>query len=73
LKQVVSEIPLDALVLETDAPFLPPVPHRGKRNESAYIPLIAQHLADTLRIPVQEVAEVTTANARQLFSEDSTR
>jgi TatD DNase family protein len=68
LKQVISEVPLESLVLETDAPFLPPVPHRGKRNESAYIPIIAQHLADTLRVPVQEVAEVTTATALNLFA-----
>jgi TatD DNase family protein len=68
LKEVVRDIPLDHLVLETDSPFLPPVPHRGKRNESAYIPIIAQHLADTLRLTVQEVAQGTTENAERLFS-----
>jgi TatD DNase family protein len=67
LKEVVSAIPIEHLVLETDAPFLPPVPHRGKRNESAYVPIIAQHLADTLRMSVQEVAEITTENAKNLF------
>jgi len=67
LKAVVADIPLDFLVLETDAPFLPPIPHRGRRNESAYIPIIAQHLADVQRCSINEVAEVTTENARRIF------
>ena len=72
LDQVARQIGLEYLLLETDAPFLAPVPYRGKRNESAYLPLIAARLADVKGITVDEVAEVTTANARKLFNIDST-
>ena len=68
LDMVVSEIGIDRLILETDAPFLPPVPHRGKRNESAYILHIADKLAEVLKISVNEVAEATTKNASTLFN-----
>ncbi len=71
LEQVVRETPLEHLLLETDAPFLAPVPYRGKRNESAYLPLIAARLADVKGITVEEVAEITTANAKRLFKLDS--
>ena len=71
LEQVVRETPLEHLLLETDAPFLAPVPYRGKRNESAYLPLIAARLADVKGITVEEVAEVTTVNARRLFRLES--
>ena len=64
---VIESIPLDKIVLETDAPYLTPVPHRGKRNESAYIPLIAQRLADIRNISLEELAAATTANANHLF------
>lgn len=57
-------------VLETDAPYLAPVPHRGKRNESAYIPLIAAKLAEATGLSVVEVARITTANAEDLFDLD---
>lgn len=67
MAEVVREIPLDRLLLETDAPYLSPVPYRGQRNESAYIPLIAQRIAELKEIPLQLVAEQTTANARMLF------
>ena len=67
LEQVVRETPLEYLLLETDAPFLAPVPYRGKRNESAYLPLIASRLADIKGITVEEVAGVTTANAINVF------
>lgn len=67
LADVVKAMPLERLLLETDAPYLSPVPHRGQRNESAYIPLIAQKIADIKGITLDEVAEVTTANARRLF------
>ena len=67
LADVVKAVPLERLLLETDAPYLSPVPHRGQRNESAYIPLIAQKIADIKGITVDEVAAVTTANARSLF------
>lgn len=71
LEQVIREISLDYMLLETDAPFLAPVPYRGKRNESAFLPLIAARLADVKGITVEEVAGVTTVNARKLFQLDS--
>ncbi len=67
LAEVVKAMPLERLLLETDAPYLSPVPHRGQRNESAYIPLIAQRIADLKGVTLDEVAEVTTASARELF------
>lgn len=68
MAEVVKAAPLDRLLLETDAPYLSPVPHRGQRNESAYIPLIAQKIADLRGISLAEVADVTTASAAELFS-----
>jgi len=68
LDAVVAELGSDQLVLETDAPFLPPVPHRGKRNESAYVIHVADKLAEVLSIPAGEVAEITTRNAAGLFN-----
>ncbi len=67
LTDVVKKVGLKHIVLETDAPFLPPVPHRGKRNESAYLPLVAKELARILKTDLQTVAEVTTQNATELF------
>ena len=60
--------PLDRILLETDAPYLTPVPHRGERNESAYIPLIAAEVARLTGNDLETVAAVTSANARKLFS-----
>ncbi|HEX7411099.1 MAG TPA: TatD family hydrolase [Bacteroidales bacterium] len=68
LQEVIKETGLEHMVLETDAPFLAPDPFRGKRNESAYIPLIAEKIASLKNIPLAEVAVVTTANARNLFN-----
>lgn len=64
----VSRIPLDRILLETDAPYLAPVPHRGERNESSFIPLIAEFIAAHKGITTEEVALATTANAKQLFA-----
>lgn len=64
---IIESIPLDKIVLETDAPYLTPVPYRGKRNESAYIPLVAQRIADIRNISLDEVARITTENAYHLF------
>lgn len=66
--ETVKDIPLERIVLETDAPYLTPVPYRGKRNESAYIPHIAARLAEIKGIEVNEVAYQTTANAKSLFN-----
>jgi TatD DNase family protein len=66
--EVVRQIPLEYLVLETDGPYLAPVPFRGKRNEPSYIPIIAQKVAEIKNITLEEVAEITTGNAKRLFS-----
>lgn len=68
MAEVVKAVPLERLLLETDSPYLAPIPHRGQRNESAFIPLIAVRIAELRGIPVEQVAEQTTENARQLFS-----
>lgn len=67
LPQVLRGFPLEAMVLETDAPYLPPVPHRGKRNESSYVPLVARKLAEVMEVPVAEVAAKTSATALRMF------
>jgi TatD DNase family protein len=54
-------------VLETDSPYLTPVPYRGKRNESSHIKIIAEKLADVKNIALEEVAAITTANAEKIF------
>lgn len=69
LDVVLPEVPLEKIVLETDSPYLAPVPHRGKRNEPAYIPLIAQQVADLKKISLEEVQRQTTLNALQLFQQ----
>lgn len=67
MQETLKHIGLKHLVLETDAPFLAPTPYRGKRNEPAYIPLIAQKVAEIKQISLREVAEATTGNAAELF------
>ena len=67
IAETIKEIPLERIVLETDSPYLTPVPFRGKRNESAYIPYIAQKLAQQLETDVETVAAITTHNANNLF------
>jgi TatD DNase family protein len=68
LQAAVPHIPLSMLLLETDAPYLTPVPHRGERNEPKYIPLIAQQIAELQNASVETVAKQTTQNAKTLFS-----
>ena len=63
----IARIPLDRILLETDSPYLTPVPHRGERNESSMIPLIADFIAKAKGITLEEVAAETTQNARKLF------
>ena len=64
----IKKIPLERIVLETDSPYLTPVPHRGERNESSYIPVIAAFLAERLGTSLEKVAATTTANAKKLFA-----
>jgi TatD DNase family protein len=67
LDEVAKNIPIEEILLETDAPYLAPTPHRGKRNESTYLPLIASKLSDIFEISEQEVARITSQNAMELF------
>jgi TatD DNase family protein len=68
LDNIVKQIPLEKIVLETDSPYLAPIPYRGKRNESAYLTFIAQKIADIKEVELGEVAEKTTKNALTVFS-----
>jgi len=72
LREIASGLPLDRLLLETDAPYLTPHPHRGQRNEPSYLPLVAASLADAQGVTPGEVAAATTLNARRLFGLDET-
>lgn len=67
LDKAIEQIPLEQLVLETDAPYLAPTPNRGKRNESAYLMEVAQKLADLKQTSVERVANITTENSRKIF------
>jgi TatD DNase family protein len=67
LHDLVAQLPLDRLMLETDAPYLTPHPYRGKRNEPAYVPIIAQGMADLLAVDPKTLAAATTALARRMF------
>ena len=67
-KEVAAEIPLDYLMIETDAPYLAPHPHRGKRNEPGLVPLVAEEIARLKNIPVEEVAEATSNNAIKFYN-----
>ena len=67
VKDYLCNIPLDRIVLETDAPYLSPVPHRGQRNEPAFLADTAQKLAEILEIPVEKLAETTTNNVKTIF------
>ena len=68
LDKVLPEVDLKHLVLETDSPYLAPVPHRGKRNEPSYIPLVAKKIAEFKNVSIDEVRSSTTENALKLFS-----
>lgn len=68
IPEVIREIPLNRIVLETDCPYLAPEPHRGKRNDSSFIPFIAQRIGEILGISAQEVLDVTNKNARALYN-----
>jgi TatD DNase family protein len=70
LAEVIKDVDLKYIVLETDAPYLAPVPFRGKRNESSYLKYIVQKLADVKQLPVDKVARQTTENAEFIFSKN---
>ncbi|HEU4437501.1 MAG TPA: TatD family hydrolase, partial [candidate division Zixibacteria bacterium] len=67
LPEVVKILPADLILTETDCPYLAPVPHRGKRNEPAYIPLVVEKLAGILGRSKEEMAEITSSNASRAF------
>lgn len=67
-EEVVKGLPLEAIILETDAPYLTPKSHRGQRNEPSYLPEVAQKIAEWKNVSLEEVAEKTTANAKKLFN-----
>ena len=68
LRDIVKDIPLDRLLLETDAPFLAPVPHRGKRNEPSFMIETAKVLADLKGVSLEEISAITTENFQKLFA-----
>lgn len=69
IDQFLHEIPLEKIVLETDSPYLAPVPHRGKRNESAYLDLVVGKLVDIYKIDFAEIDRITTENADKIFQQ----
>ena len=68
LAEVLEQIPLRHLVMETDAPYLTPVPFRGKRNESSYLKYVAEKLADIYKLPVSDIVKSTSLNAEHIFA-----
>ena len=67
IDQFLNEIDLQHIVLETDSPYLAPLPHRGKRNESSYTVLVAQKLSEIYNLPIEEIARITTENSKAIF------
>ena len=67
LSEVIEHIDLKHLVLETDSPYLAPAPHRGKRNESSFVKLVAKRLAELKNVSLEEIAEITTINSKEIF------
>ncbi|MBO1924187.1 TatD family hydrolase [Thiomicrorhabdus sp. 6S3-12] len=70
LKEVAKEVPLDRILVETDAPYLAPVPYRGKVNQPGYTKYVVQEIADLREVPFEEIAKATTANFNRLFKTD---
>jgi len=68
LREIAGTVPLDKVLVETDAPFLAPVPYRGKRNEPAFVAATAKTLADVKGVSIETIARETSANALRLFS-----
>lgn len=67
MKDVAKEVPLDKLMLETDSPYLTPVPYRGKPNQPAYVRFVAEEVAKLRKMPIEEIIDITTNNAERLF------
>ncbi|MDN6195186.1 MAG: TatD family hydrolase [Atopostipes suicloacalis] len=67
VKESAKRVPLDKILIETDAPYLSPEPNRGKRNEPSYVRFVAEELAELLELPVEKIAEITSENAMKLF------
>ena len=67
LDKILPQIDLQHIVLETDSPYLTPVPYRGKPNESSYLTYIAQKVAELYQITIEEVADITTENSKKVF------
>ena len=67
LKEVAKRVPLERLVLETDSPYLTPVPYRGKPNKPAYIKYVAEEISKLREVPLEEIISVTTQNAEEFF------
>jgi TatD DNase family protein len=67
-EEIVKTLPLESIILETDAPYLTPVPNRGKRNEPVYVEFVARKIAEWTGESFERVAEVTTSNAKKLFN-----
>ena len=65
--EVIEKLPLDSILLETDCPYMTPVPHRGERNDPSFIPLVAERIAELRGMAVEELAEITTRNAERVF------
>lgn len=68
LREVARFVPLDRMLIETDSPYLAPVPHRGKTNNPSYVPLVAQQIAELRQLPLEAVAEATSGNFERLFA-----
>jgi TatD DNase family protein len=67
LREVAAFVPMDRMLIETDSPYLAPMPYRGKTNNPSYVPLVAQQIAELKSLPIETVAEVTSLNFEQLF------
>ncbi|UOK43389.1 MULTISPECIES: TatD family hydrolase [Flavobacterium] len=67
IDQFLNQIDIKHIVLETDSPYLAPVPYRGKRNESSYVKLVAEKLSEIYQLPIEEIARITTENSREIF------
>jgi TatD DNase family protein len=68
LREIAAWVPMDRMLIETDSPYLAPVPHRGKTNSPALVPFVAAQIATTKRVPLDQVAHVTAANVDALFT-----